>query len=82
MPGHEEHHTRTVSLTVVYSADEDGFNALEPVTGTTSWGKTLAEAKEMISEALELYFQEVTDDELTRALSAVTGAVSVAVSAA
>ncbi|MEU5189638.1 hypothetical protein AB0G83_21165 [Streptomyces klenkii] len=48
-----------VTFHILYTPDEGGYNALEPVIGTTSWGGDLAEAKAMIAEALELYFVEV-----------------------
>ncbi|MFC5724787.1 type II toxin-antitoxin system HicB family antitoxin [Streptomyces gamaensis] len=51
-----------VCFQIVYTPDEGGYNALEPVSGTTSWGQTLDQAREMITEALELYFAEVADD--------------------
>ncbi|AZQ72376.1 MULTISPECIES: type II toxin-antitoxin system HicB family antitoxin [Streptomyces] len=44
---------------ILYTPDEGGYNALEPVTGTTSWGSDHAEARAMITEALESYFVEV-----------------------
>ncbi|MEV5508973.1 hypothetical protein [Streptomyces orinoci] len=43
---------------ILYTPDEGGYNALEPVTGTTSWGQDFAEAKALITEALELYRAE------------------------
>lgn len=52
-----------VTLRILCTPDEGGYNALEPVTGTTSWGQDLAEAKAMIAEALELYFAEVSRED-------------------
>ncbi|MFF4404336.1 type II toxin-antitoxin system HicB family antitoxin [Streptomyces sp. NPDC001262] len=73
-----------VSFQIVYTPDEGGYNALEPVTGTTSWGETIDEARAMITEALELYFAEIADDVEARryieaAARAVTGSVSLQV---
>ncbi|MEV0371397.1 hypothetical protein AB0I10_16480 [Streptomyces sp. NPDC050636] len=75
-----------VTFHVLYTPDEGGYNALEPVTGTTSWGKDLAEAKAMIAEALELYFAEVSREDAAeiaaRQADAWSGDVDVTVSAA
>jgi len=75
-----------VTFHIVYTPDEGGYNALEPVTGTTSWGQDLAEAKAMITEALELYFAEVSREEVediaSRQADAWSGDVDVTVSAA
>jgi predicted RNase H-like HicB family nuclease len=75
-----------VTFHILYTPDEDGYNALEPVTGTTSWGKNLAEAKAMITEALELYFGEVSrqdaEEIAARQADAWSGDVDVTVSAA
>ncbi|WP_030547529.1 hypothetical protein [Streptomyces albus] len=49
-----------VAFRVHYTSDDGGYTALEPVTGTTSWGRDLAGAKAMITEALDLYFAEVS----------------------
>lgn len=71
---------------ILYTPDEGGYNALEPVTGTTSWGKDLAEAKTMIAEALELYLAELSPEEAAeiaaRQADAWSGDVDVTVSAA
>lgn len=71
---------------ILYTPDEGGYNALEPVTGTTSWGKDLAEAKAMIAEALELYLAELSPEEAAeiaaRQADAWSGDVDVTVSAA
>ncbi|MFF8610170.1 type II toxin-antitoxin system HicB family antitoxin [Streptomyces sp. NPDC015346] len=71
---------------ILYTPDEGGYNALEPVTGTTSWGKDLAEAKTMIAEALELYLGELSSEETAeiaaRQADAWSGDVDVTVSAA
>lgn len=70
-----------VSFQIVYTPDEDGYNALEPITGTTSWGKDLTEAQAMITEALELYFEEVGREEIPQAGTVVIGSASVRVAA-
>lgn len=66
-----------VSFHIVYTPDEGGYNALEPVTGTTSWGADLAEAKAMITEALELYLAETADDGLPDTTGILTGTTTV-----
>ncbi|GGP71539.1 MULTISPECIES: type II toxin-antitoxin system HicB family antitoxin [Streptomyces] len=75
-----------VTFHILYTPDEGGYNALEPVTGTTSWGSDLAEAKAMISEALELYFAEVSREDAeeiaARQAGSWSGDVDVTVSAA
>ncbi|GAA3373632.1 hypothetical protein GCM10020367_34340 [Streptomyces sannanensis] len=75
-----------VTFHIVYTPDEGGYNALEPVTGTTSWGKDLAEAKAMITEALELYLAEVSREDAeviaARQADAWSGDVDVRVNAA
>lgn len=54
---------RRVTFQVTYTPDEGGYNALEPVTGTTSWGMDLTEAKELIAEAVGLYVAELSNEE-------------------
>ncbi|KNE82980.1 MULTISPECIES: type II toxin-antitoxin system HicB family antitoxin [Streptomyces] len=75
-----------VTFHIHYTPDEGGYNALEPVTGTTSWGRDLAEAKAMITEALELYFAEVSREDAeaiaARQADAWSGDVDVTVQAA
>lgn len=68
-----------VDFQIIYTPDEEGFSALEPITGTTSWGETISEAKEMITEALELYFSELTEEEASEQLREATGSVTGAI---
>jgi predicted RNase H-like HicB family nuclease len=43
---------------VITEAEEGGFIALNPETGTTTQGETLEEAMENLKEATSLYLQE------------------------
>jgi len=43
---------------VLTPAEEGGFVALNPETGTTSQGESVAEALENLREATELYLEE------------------------
>lgn len=43
---------------VLTPADQGGFVALNPETGTTSQGESVAEALENLREATELYLEE------------------------
>jgi predicted RNase H-like HicB family nuclease len=42
----------------VTAADEGGFIALNPETGTTTQGETIAEAVQNLKEATSLYLEE------------------------
>jgi predicted RNase H-like HicB family nuclease len=43
---------------VLNPAEEGGFNALNPETGTVSQGETIEEALANLREAVELYLEE------------------------
>ena len=43
---------------VITEAEEGGFTALNPETGTTTQGETFEEAMECLREATELYLEE------------------------
>ncbi len=43
---------------VLNPAEEGGFNALNPETGTVSQGETIEEALVNLREAVELYLEE------------------------
>jgi predicted RNase H-like HicB family nuclease len=43
---------------VLTAADEGGFIALNPETGTTTQGETIAEAVQNLKEATSLYLEE------------------------
>ncbi|MEU4686836.1 hypothetical protein [Streptomyces xinghaiensis] len=58
-----------VAFRVHYMPDGGGYSALEPVTGARGWGKDLAEAKAVITEALELYFSEACREDVEKALA-------------
>lgn len=68
---------RTLNLTITYTPDEGGYNALEPITGTSTWGETLEEARAMIVEALELYFEETAEEEIPQTNGVVFGSVTI-----
>jgi predicted RNase H-like HicB family nuclease len=84
--GWEDMPAQRLTFRIVYTPDEGGYHALEPVTGTTSWGNDLGEAKVMIAEALALYFAEVSREDAeaitARKADAWWGDVDVTVSAA
>jgi len=53
------HLEKTMLLTAVLTAaDEVGFIALNPETGTTTQGETIAEAVQNLKEATSLYLEE------------------------
>jgi len=53
------HLEKTMLLTAVLTAaDEGGFIALNPETGTTTQGETIAEAVQNLKEATSLYLEE------------------------
>jgi len=47
---------------VVTAAEEGGFVALNPETGTTTQGESVEEAMENLKEATRLYLQEFSMD--------------------
>jgi predicted RNase H-like HicB family nuclease len=53
------HLEKPMSLTAVLTAaEEGGFIALNPDTGTTTQGETIAEAVQNLKEATSLYLEE------------------------
>ena len=53
------HLDKTMLLTAVLTAaEEGGFIALNPETGTTPQGETIAEAVQNLKEATSLYLEE------------------------
>ena len=53
------HHRESMTLSAVLSpAQEGGFVALNPETGTTTQGETVEEALANLREATELYLEE------------------------
>jgi predicted RNase H-like HicB family nuclease len=53
------HQEKTILLTAVLTAaDEGGYVALNPETGTTTQGETIAEAVQNLKEATSLYLEE------------------------
>jgi len=49
------------TLTAVITEEDGGFVALNPDTDVASQGNTLEEALANLKEALELYFEEVSE---------------------
>lgn len=66
---------KIVNFTINYTKEDDVWVALEPITGTATEGDTFEEAQAMITEALELYFEE--SDEIPEERLSVTGTVPV-----
>lgn len=51
-------------LTVVTEKEDDGYVALCPEVDVASQGDTIEEAKENLQEALELFFEIASDQEI------------------
>ena len=63
---------------VLNPAEEGGFNALNPETGTVSQGESIEEALANLREAVELYLED-QPEERSRVISQVTtGGLAVA----
>ena len=56
--GNHSQASRWVTASVLTLADEGGYVACDPTTGTTSQGETIDEAQGNLNEALGLYLQE------------------------
>ncbi len=50
------------TFTAIITEEDGGFVALNPDTDVASQGDTLDEALSNLKEALELYFEETTED--------------------
>lgn len=58
-----------MTLTAILTpADEGGYVAFNPETGTTSQGETIPEAIQNLSEATELYLEEFPLTQSSRSL--------------
>ena len=56
-------------VNIVYSRDEDGYYVFCPeLPGCQSQGETFEEARENIKEAVELYLETMTKEEIEEAL--------------
>ena len=54
------------SFTIIIEPDEDAYHAFAPgLSGCHSFGSTIDEAKENISEAIELHLEQMIKDEET-----------------
>ncbi|MFI9271190.1 type II toxin-antitoxin system HicB family antitoxin [Kitasatospora sp. NPDC052896] len=49
-----------VTMAVTYTFEDGVWVAREPVTGCAAEGTTVEQAQEMITEALELYYEDAT----------------------
>ena len=59
----------TRQLTAIIQAEDDGFVALCPELDICSQGETVEEARANLREALELFFECASPDEVARRLS-------------
>lgn len=59
----------TRNLTAIIHAEDGGFVALCPQLDVCSQGDTVEEARANLQEALELFFETASADEVTRRLS-------------
>jgi predicted RNase H-like HicB family nuclease len=53
-------------LTAIIERDEDWFVALCPELDIASQGRTVEEARDNLREALELFFETASDEEIKR----------------
>ena len=59
----------TRNLTAIIQADDGGFVALCPELDICSEGATVEKARANLREALELFFESASPDEISRRLS-------------
>ena len=59
---------RNLKLTSIIERDEDGFVSLCPELDIASQGQTLIEAKQNLQEALDLFFEVASPEEIDRRL--------------
>lgn len=55
-------------FTAIVSSEGDGYVAFCPKVDVASQGETVTEARENLAEALTLFFESATDDEIERRL--------------
>jgi predicted RNase H-like HicB family nuclease len=55
-------------LTAIIEREDDGYVALCPELDLASQGHTIEEARENLREALELFFETASDEEVKRRL--------------
>jgi predicted RNase H-like HicB family nuclease len=55
-------------LTAIIEREDDGYSALCPELDIASQGGTVEEARDNLREALELFFETASDDEVHRRL--------------
>ena len=58
----------TKNLTAIIEREEDGYVSLCPELDIASQGDTVSEARENLKEALELFFESASKDEITQRL--------------
>jgi predicted RNase H-like HicB family nuclease len=59
---------RNLQLTAIIEREEDGFVSLCPELDIASQGDTIAEARANLQEALDLFFEEASSEEIERRL--------------
>ena len=59
---------RNLKLTSIIERDEDGFVSLCPELDIASQGQTISEAKQNLQEALDLFFEVASPEEIDRRL--------------
>jgi predicted RNase H-like HicB family nuclease len=57
---------RTVHMTALIEREEDGYTALCPELDIASQGNTVEEARAMLKEAVELFFESASEEEIQR----------------
>ena len=62
--------TRTVKLTAVIEPEDDGYVALCPELDIASQGDTVSEARAMLIEAVQGWFETASEDEIARRVPA------------
>jgi predicted RNase H-like HicB family nuclease len=62
--------SRTVRLTAVIEAEDDGYFALCPELDIASQGDTVDEARAMLVEAVQGWFETASEDEISRRVPA------------
>ena len=58
----------TKNLTAIIEREESGYVSLCPELDIASQGDTVSEARENLKEALELFFESASEDEITQRL--------------
>ena len=59
----------TINVTALIEREEDGFSALCRELDVASQGDTVEEARAMLKEAVELFFECASEEEIQRRIS-------------